>query len=46
MMPVVVVVTVLFLVVFIYVYNKKQINGFLNGTVYMSVNPEYFNPAD
>ncbi|XP_041035673.1 insulin-like growth factor 1 receptor [Carcharodon carcharias] len=46
MMPVVVLLAILLLGVFVYVYNKKRINGFLNGTLYMSVNPEYFNAAD
>lgn len=46
LMPVALLVAILLLAVIVYVYNKKRINGFLNGTLYMSVNPEYFNASD
>ncbi|OCT69203.1 hypothetical protein XELAEV_18040513mg [Xenopus laevis] len=46
-MPIILLVFIALLAVFIFFYNKKgNNNGFPNGTLYASVNPEYFSASD
>ncbi|XP_069460668.1 insulin receptor-related protein [Ambystoma mexicanum] len=46
-MPIVLLVVIAFLAVFVFFYNKKRNNdGYPSGTLYASVNPEYFSASD
>eukprot|EP00079_Xenopus_tropicalis_P012260 XP_002939040.2 PREDICTED: insulin receptor-related protein isoform X2 [Xenopus tropicalis] len=46
-LPIILLVVIAFLAVFIFFYNKKgNNNGYPNGTLYASVNPEYFSASD
>ncbi|KAM4664021.1 insulin receptor-related protein [Discoglossus pictus] len=46
-LPIILLVIIAFLGVFIFLYNKKGTNdGYPNGTLYASVNPEYFSASE
>ncbi|KAM8921479.1 insulin receptor-related protein [Pelodytes ibericus] len=46
-MPIILLLIIAFLAVFIFFYNKKgHSDGYPNGTLYASVNPEYFSATD
>ncbi|XP_053561309.1 insulin receptor-related protein [Bombina bombina] len=46
-LPIILLVIIALFAVFVFFYNKKgQNSGYPNGTLYASVNPEYFNTSD